>query len=62
MLLYLPSNLDRKEDFLQWKEHVHLHPIDVSYDNLKEVNNGGDMNPALLDNKDLRKDVLRGLL
>ena len=60
MFLYLPSTLDRKEDFLQWEEHVHLHPNNVSYDNMKEINNGGDMNPALLDNKDLRKDVLGG--
>ena len=51
MFLYLPSTLDRKEDFLQCKEHVHLHPIDVSYDDLKDTHNGGEMNPALLDNK-----------
>ena len=60
MLLNLPSTLDRKEDFLQRKEHVHLHPIDVSYDDLKETHNGGEMNPALLDNKDLRKEVVGG--
>ena len=54
MFLYLPSTLDRKEDFLQWKEHVHLHPIDVSYDDLKTLNNDGDMNPTLLDHKELR--------
>ena len=52
--------MDRKEHFLQWKEHVHLHPIDVSYDDLKDIHNGGDMNPPLLDNKDLRKDVIGG--
>ena len=60
MFLYLPSTLDRKEDFLQWKEQVHLHPIDVSFDDLKEIYNGGDMNSALLDNRDLRKDAIRG--
>ena len=60
MFLYLLSTLDRKEDFLQWKEHVHLHPIDVSYDDLKTLNNDGDMNPALLDHKELRKDVIGG--
>ena len=60
MFLYLPSTLDRKEDFLQCKEHVHLHPIDVSYDDLKDTHNGGEMNPALLDNKDLRKEVVGG--
>ena len=35
-----------------------MHPIDVSYDDLKETHNGGEMNPALLDNKDLRKEVV----
>ena len=60
MFLYLPSTLDRKGDFLQWKERVLLHPIDVSYDDLKENHNDGDLNPAFLDNKDLRKDVIDG--
>ena len=32
----------------------------MSYDDLKEIHNGGDMNPALLDNKDLRKNVIGG--
>ena len=59
MFLYLPSILDRKEDFLQWKDHVHLHPVDASYEELKAINNGGDMNPALLDHKEvtIRKEV-----
>ena len=60
MFSYLPSTLDRKEDFLQWKEHVHLYPIDVSYDDLKTLNNDGDMNPGLLDQKELRNDVIGG--
>ena len=29
MFLFLPSTLDRKEKFLQWQDHVHLHPVDV---------------------------------
>ena len=37
-----------------------LHPIDVSYDDLKEIHSGGDMNPVLLYNKDLKKDVKGG--
>ena len=41
MFLYLPSTLDRKEDFLPWKDHIHLHPIDVSYDELKAIHNDG---------------------
>ena len=57
LFLYLPSTLDRKEKFLQWKDHVHLHPIDVSYEEFKLLNDGNEMNPALLDNKTLRKDV-----
>ena len=60
MFLYLPSTLDRKEDFLQWKEHVHLHPIDASYDDLKALNDDEDVNPALLDHKELRTDVIGG--
>ena len=60
MFLYLPSTLDRKEEFLKWKDHVHLHPIDVSYDELKAIHNDGDMNPALLDHKELRKEVMSG--
>ena len=32
----------------------------MSYDDLKAINNDGDMNPALLDNKELRKGVIGG--
>ena len=60
IVLHLPSTLDRKEDFLQWKDHVHLHPIDVSYDELKAIHNDGEINPALLDHKELRKEVTDG--
>ena len=42
---------------MKWKDPVHLHPIDVSYKELKLLNDGNEMNPALLDNKTLRKDV-----
>ena len=45
---------------MQKKNHVHLHPIDVSFDELKAMNNDGEMNPALLDHKELRKNVLVG--
>ena len=30
MFLYLPATLERKEDFLKYKDHVHLHPVDIS--------------------------------
>ena len=45
---------------MQWKDHVHLHPIDMSYEELKKIHNDGDMNPALLDNNELRRDVTDG--
>ena len=48
MLLFLPSTLDRKEDFLKWKDHIHLHAIDFHFKG---------MNPSLLNNKDLRGEV-----
>ena len=58
MFLYLPATLDRKEEFLQYKDNVHLHPIDVNYEELRILNEGNDMNPNLLENKALRKDVV----
>ena len=58
MFLYLPATLDRKEKFLQYKDNVHLHPVDVTYEKLRMLNKGNDMNPILLENKILRKDVV----
>ena len=48
MFLYLPSTLDRKEAFLQWKEHVHLHPVDLNLDDMKALTGNKEINPALL--------------
>ena len=53
-----PATLDRKEEIIQWQEHVHLHPIDVSYDNFKDLNQGKDFNPAYLDQKELRDNTV----
>ena len=58
MFLYLPSTLDRKDDFLKWKDHVHLHPIDLNFDDLPEITGNKEMNPSLLNNKDLRGEVV----
>ena len=58
MFLHLPATLDRKEEFLRYKDNVHLHPIDVNYEELRMLNGGNDMNPDLLENKALRKDVV----
>ena len=50
MFFYLPSTLDRKEAFLQWKEHVHLHRVDLSLDDMKAFTGIKEINPALLEN------------
>ena len=57
MFLYQPSTLDRKEDILQWKDHVHLHPVDVTYDDLKQITGNKEVNPSFLNNKELRGEV-----
>ena len=57
MILFLSSTLDRKEDFLKYKDHVHLHPVDISYDDITQMHNNEDANSALLDNKNLRIKV-----
>ena len=55
MFLFLPSTLGRKEEIMQFKNNVHLHPVDVAYNDLKEVNENSDFNPSDLDNKTLRQ-------
>ena len=49
LFLFLPSTLDRKEEFLQYKNSVNLHPIDASYDNLKQLNGNKDFDPVALE-------------
>ena len=49
LFLFLPSTLDRKEDILQFKSSVNLHPIDALYDDLKAMNNDKDFDPSQLD-------------
>ena len=49
LFLFLPSTLDRKEDILQFKSSVNLHPIDSLYDDLKAMNNDKDFDPSQLD-------------
>ena len=60
MFLFLPATLDGKEDFLQWKDNTHLHPIDVSLDDLKEEASLTSINPAILDVKVQRDSVVPG--
>ena len=57
MFMFLSSTLDRKVKILQWQDHVHLHSINVTFEELKGLNNGKDFNPSLLDHKDLRKNI-----
>ena len=56
--LFLPSTLDRKEDIMQCKNNIHLRPIDVTYNDLKELNENINFNPSDLDNKTLRKNLI----
>ena len=57
-LFYLSSTLDRKKDFFKWKGHVHLHPIDLSFDDLTEITGNKEINPSLLNNKNLRDELV----
>ena len=59
IFFFLPSTLDRKEEFIQWKEQVHLHPIDLNIDNLMEISGLTDINPALLESNH-REKILPG--
>ena len=49
LFLFLPSTLDRKEEILQFKNSVNLHPIDALYDDLKAMNNDKNFDPSQLD-------------
>ena len=57
MFWYLPSTLDKEEDFLKYKDHVHLHPVDISYDDITQMHNNENANPALLHDKNSRNKV-----
>ena len=59
MFMFLLSTLDRKEDIQKYNDHVHLHPVEISYDQLKSINNNKDFDPFHLDNSVLRKDVTK---
>ena len=50
--------MDRKEEIMQFKNNVHLHPVDVAYNDLKKLNGNSDFNPSDLDNKTLRQNLL----
>ena len=59
---FLPATLDRKEEFLQYKDNVNLHPIDIDYDVFSSQYGIENFNPALLEqNQDanLRSTILK---
>ena len=55
--MFLPSTLDQKAELNQYSNNVNLHPIDVSYDQLKAYNNHEDFNHADLDNSSERNKI-----
>ena len=60
---FLPATLDRKEDIIQYKENVHLHPIEIDYDNFKQEFNIDNFNPALLEKRgDAESNLLRSAI
>ena len=60
VFLYLPSTLDQKQDILKWKDNFYLHPVDLSINDLKEMTGHKEINPALLNDKNLRVKIVAG--
>ena len=57
MFLCLPSTLDRKEELNKWSEHVNLHPIDISYEQLRALNGNQNFQPEDLENSSKRNKI-----
>ena len=60
LFFFLPATLDRKEDFLQYKDNVNLHPIDLSIDDLKNEMSVTSLDPRLLESKQFRASLVPG--
>ena len=60
LFFFLPATLDRKEDFLQYKDNVNLHPIDLSIDDLKNEMSVTSLDPSLLESKQFRASLVSG--
>lgn len=56
---FLPATLDRKEEIIQWKDNVHLHPIDFSEDDMKRDMGINVFEPSVLENQDEAASELR---
>ena len=61
LFFFFPATLDRKEDILQWKDNVHLHPIDLPFDDLKTEMSVTTFDPSLLENNHARESLKPGL-
>ena len=57
MFMFLSSTLDQKGDFIQWKDHVHLHPIDLTTDDLAEVSGIAKINPVILNSDSAERET-----
>ena len=57
LFLFLLSTVDRKEEMLQFRDSVNLHPIEPMYSDLKEFNEDHDFDPAMLEMDGLRQEV-----
>ena len=57
MFLCLPSTLDHKEELNKWSEHVNLHPIDISYEQLRALNGNQNFQPEDLENSSKRNKI-----
>ena len=61
LFFFLPATLDRKEDILQWKDNVHLHPIDLLFDDLKAEMSATTFDRSLLESNHARESLKPGL-
>ena len=59
LFLYLPSTLDRKEEFMHYKDNVNLHPVNLSFDDIKQAAAESLMDPSMI-NTDARGQVTGG--
>ena len=59
LFLYLPSTLDRKEEFMHYKDNVNLHPVNLTFDDIKQAAAESLMDPSML-NTDARDQVTGG--
>ena len=48
---FLPATLDRKEEIIQYKDNVHLYPIEMDYDSFKYEFNIDSFDPSLLERR-----------